>query len=165
MKLSVTMLWLWLLVASPMSLWLLWWPPTGSSMFMVVVMLLNCSVLHCLYSVGNKITTTTTTTKRIHVVNKKSMTYAVWMWRKKFIFPQPHSAKMVVYGMKYLLYFEKMTTWLQEVVFYSRVPFYQYGLTVIPAWITNHIPKKMWDEITYPFPNFEVAPLKKFRNA
>ena len=29
-------------------------------MFMVVVMLLICSVLHCLYSVGNKITTTTT---------------------------------------------------------------------------------------------------------
>ena len=42
-----------------MSLWLLWWPPTGSSMFMVVVILLMYSVLHCLYSVGNKITTTT----------------------------------------------------------------------------------------------------------
>ena len=41
-----------------MSLWLLWWPPTGSSMFMVVVMLLMYSVLHCLYSVGNKITIT-----------------------------------------------------------------------------------------------------------
>ena len=51
----------WALVASPMSLWLLWWPPTGSSMFMVVVMLLMYSVLHCLYSVGNKITTATTT--------------------------------------------------------------------------------------------------------
>ena len=50
-----------LLVASLMSPWLLWWPPTGSSMFMVVVMLLKYSVLHCLYSVGNKITTTTTT--------------------------------------------------------------------------------------------------------
>ena len=48
------------LVASPMSLWLLWWPQTGSSMFMVVVMLLIYSVLHCLYSVGNKITTITT---------------------------------------------------------------------------------------------------------
>ena len=50
------------LVASPMSLSLLWWPPTGSSMFTVVVMLHIYSVLHCLYSVGNKITTTTTTT-------------------------------------------------------------------------------------------------------
>ena len=46
------------LIASPMSLWLLWWPPTGSSMFMVVVMLLMYSVFHWLYSVGNKITTT-----------------------------------------------------------------------------------------------------------
>ena len=47
-------------VASPISLCLLWWPPTGPSMFMVVVMFLMYSVLHCLYSVGNKITTTTT---------------------------------------------------------------------------------------------------------
>ena len=52
----------WPVVASSMSLWLLWWPPTGSSMFMFVVMLLIYSILHCLYSVGNKITTTTTTT-------------------------------------------------------------------------------------------------------
>ena len=51
----------WMMVASPMSLWLLWWPPTGSSMFMVVVMLLMYSVLYCLYSVGNKITTIITT--------------------------------------------------------------------------------------------------------
>ena len=43
-----------------MSLWLLWSPPTGSSMFMVVAMLLIYSVPYCLYSVGNKITTTTT---------------------------------------------------------------------------------------------------------
>ena len=24
----------------------------------------------------------------------------------------------------------------------------------IPAWISNHIPTKIWDEITYPIPNF-----------
>ena len=23
-----------------------------------------------------------------------------------------------------------------------------------PAWISNHKPSKVWDEITYPFPNF-----------
>ena len=33
-------------------------------------------------------------------------------------------------------------------------PFYQHGLTLIPAWISNHMPGKMWDEITYPFLNF-----------
>ena len=35
-----------------------------------------------------------------------------------------------------------------------RGPFYQHGLTLIPAWISNHIPSKVWDEIAYPFPNF-----------
>ena len=28
------------------------------------------------------------------------------------------------------------------------------GLTLIPAWISNHIHYKVWDEITYPFLNF-----------
>ena len=25
---------------------------------------------------------------------------------------------------------------------------------LIPAWISNHMPNKVWDKITYPFPNF-----------
>ena len=33
-------------------------------------------------------------------------------------------------------------------------PFYKHGLTLILAWISNHMPSKMWDEITYPFLNF-----------
>ena len=33
--------------------------------------------------------------------------------------------------------------------------FYQHVLTLIPAWISNYIHYKMWDEITYPL---------KFRN-
>ena len=32
--------------------------------------------------------------------------------------------------------------------------FYLHGLTLIPAWISNHIHYKVWDEITYPFLNF-----------
>ena len=32
-------------------------------------------------------------------------------------------------------------------------PFYQHGLTLIPAWISNYIHYKVWDEITYPFLN------------
>ena len=31
--------------------------------------------------------------------------------------------------------------------------FYQHGLTLIPAWIRNHVLSKEWDEITYQFPN------------
>ena len=30
----------------------------------------------------------------------------------------------------------------------------QSSLTLIPAWMNNHMPSKMWDEIIYPFPNF-----------
>ena len=37
--------------------------------------------------------------------------------------------------------------------------FYQHGLTLIPAWISNHVPSNIWNEITYPFPNFNGASL------
>ena len=33
-------------------------------------------------------------------------------------------------------------------------PFYKYGLTLIPTWISNYIHHYMRDEITYPFLNF-----------
>ena len=33
-------------------------------------------------------------------------------------------------------------------------PVYQHGITSLTAWISNHMPNKVWDEITYPFPNF-----------
>ena len=33
-------------------------------------------------------------------------------------------------------------------------PFYKHGLTFIPTWISDHMPNKMWDEITYPLLNF-----------
>ena len=32
--------------------------------------------------------------------------------------------------------------------------FYWHGLTLIPAGISNHMPRKVWDEIIYPFSNF-----------
>ena len=36
----------------------------------------------------------------------------------------------------------------------TRGAFYHHGLTLIPAWISNHMPRKVWAEITYPFANF-----------
>ena len=39
----------------------------------------------------------------------------------------------------------------------TRGPFYSHGLTLIPAWISNYIRYNMWDEITYPFLNFNGA--------
>ena len=32
--------------------------------------------------------------------------------------------------------------------------FYKHGSTLSPAWKNNHSQNKMWDKITYPFPNF-----------
>ena len=36
-------------------------------------------------------------------------------------------------------------------------PFYLHGLTLIPAWISNYTHYNVWDEITYPFLNFNDA--------
>ena len=41
----------------------------------------------------------------------------------------------------------------------SVLTLYEQRLLVIPAWISNHIPSKVWDEITCSFPNFNVASL------
>ena len=38
--------------------------------------------------------------------------------------------------------------------------FYQYGLTIIPAWIINRKPSKVRNEVAYPFPNFNGAQLR-----
>ena len=35
----------------------------------------------------------------------------------------------------------------------ARDPFHKHGSILFPAW--NHILSKVWDEITYPFPNFD----------
>ena len=35
--------------------------------------------------------------------------------------------------------------------------FYLHVLTLIPAWISNYMPSNKWDEITYPFLNFNGA--------
>ena len=36
-------------------------------------------------------------------------------------------------------------------------PFYLHGLTLIPAWISNYTHYNVWEEITYPFLNFNGA--------
>ena len=36
-------------------------------------------------------------------------------------------------------------------------PFYWHGSALILAWISNYIHYKVWDEITYPFLNFNGA--------
>ena len=36
-------------------------------------------------------------------------------------------------------------------------PFHQHGLALMSAWITNHMHSKVWENITYPFTNFNSA--------
>ena len=45
--------------------------------------------------------------------------------------------------------------WAQKTLTLSiaRGPIKKHGLTLIPSWISNHVPSKMWDETTYLFPN------------
>ena len=38
-----------------------------------------------------------------------------------------------------------------------RGPVYKHGLTLIPTWISNHMPSKVWYEIISPFTYFENA--------
>ena len=41
-----------------------------------------------------------------------------------------------------------------DAVFADRAHIYLYGLTLIPVWISNHMPRNVWDETTYPLLNF-----------
>ena len=41
----------------------------------------------------------------------------------------------------------------------SGAPFTNIFFTLIPAWISNYIHYNVWDEITYPFLNFNGASL------
>ena len=38
----------------------------------------------------------------------------------------------------------------------TRGPFYLHAPALISLWISNHLSSKMWDWITYPFPNFNT---------
>ena len=53
--------------------------------------------------------------------------------------------------------FQSNLTGTNEIKFQLELPaapFYWYGLNLISAWISNHMPNKVCNEITYPFPNF-----------
>ena len=39
-------------------------------------------------------------------------------------------------------------------MFATSGPFYYHEVTLIPSWISIYIHHKVWDEITYPFLNF-----------
>ena len=49
----------------------------------------------------------------------------------------------------------RRVVWVERSLADIRVPFYIHGLTLIPAWISNPMPSKVWDEISYPFPKLQ----------
>ena len=53
-----------------------------------------------------------------------------------------------------MVHWYEIFTWKTKIRLKTCGPFYLHGLTLIPAWISNHIHYKVWDEITYPFLNF-----------
>ena len=46
-----------------------------------------------------------------------------------------------------------MTIAIQDIIVLGS--FYKHGVTLIPAWISNHMPSKMWDEITFSIPKLQ----------
>ena len=43
-------------------------------------------------------------------------------------------------------------------------PFFYHRLTLIPAWISNNIASKVWDEIAYPSPNVDGAAVEIWKS-
>ena len=65
--------------------------------------------------------------------------------------------------LKKLFMFELFQCRFYFLIWYHRSPLYWYGLTeeiIILAWVSNYIHYKMWDEITYPSPNFSGAAIR-----
>ena len=72
---------------------------------------------------------------------------ASWQWQRQIWTGAPYFTWNIVMG------YVDMECWvcLESAI---QGPVYCDGLPIIPAWISNHMSKIFWDEITYPFPNF-----------
>ena len=44
---------------------------------------------------------------------------------------------------------------LPDIVCYTGGQFYEYGITLIPAWMNNYIHYKVWDEISFSIPKLQ----------
>ena len=76
----------------------------------------------------------------------------------------PHSSQVSIYHIKvwWILIIFKigipiLVRWHIHNETAPRVTFTNMGLTLIPAWMSNHVASKVWDEINHTFPNFHSA--------
>ena len=79
--------------------------------------------------------------------------YPIMEW---FEFANDFKLKICVFRCRILsfLFVYAIFPFVQQSWYTISGPFYQHGLTLIPTWISNHIHYNVWDEITYPFLNF-----------
>ena len=75
----------------------------------------------------------------------------------KHNYSQSRSFKLGKYFRVFMAYQHIMVMmFLERAVFPSEFRFYWHVATLIPVWLSNHIHSKVWDEVTYPFPKFNV---------
>ena len=68
-----------------------------------------------------------------------------YTWLNVWIFPTKHAFCTKINHDMALRCLQTVTAWGL---------IYQHGFTLVSVWITNLIPSKVWDEIAYPFLNF-----------
>ena len=84
---------------------------------------------------------------------------------------KPRNVIVFVWQMDKLLCWNFRKFWIKSVfmINYFNLPRDQlhgpllHGLTLIPAWISNRMPSRVWDEIICPFPNFSGCTVKVAR--
>ena len=76
------------------------------------------------------------------------VTVDFWEWISNLI---PH------FTIDIITYPHRTTTQIDQTlpIWIQSGTFYLHGLTVIPAWISNHMPSKVLVEITYPIPKLQ----------
>ena len=104
------------------------------------------------YHITTNSTHATTVHLSFHVQNFIAITLLQLAWQQmKFPLNLNYDGKIVRgMGPRSILLISVRVTTLTRRRCARRVTL--HGLTWIPAWISNHIPLKRWDEITYPFP-------------
>ena len=82
-------------------------------------------------------------------VNVNSSTNPIWCYHKT---TKHNKAVPIFYGIHCF-----PSPAMQFYYKHTSGPFYWHDSTLIPAWISNCTHHNVWDEITYSFPNFNVA--------
>ena len=125
----------------------IWWQRSRSTLAQVMACCLTAICVMCLKNTFLNFTTCTT----FHS-DQWIKTSLLWLQKADW-----YQRLFWNCGINYcnMIHVLKQDIWTGDIN--SRNPFYWHGLTLIPAWISNDMSNKVWDEITYPVPNFNGA--------